>query len=799
MKNAARKIKLMILMFFVFIFVSSSTIEVYAIGSYTINGVTVKYTDFSSSPNECWVYANNIYKKIWGVNFTNLFSSSDNMLRNLSDGELTLTIDHLKSYVSNAALGSCLRICNIEYLHGSDGWGHSQVIVQKDANGFAVLEGGLSAAPYCREKYYTWSEYCNTGWLGGTYRYIKYIKWPGASAYSSNRDTTAPTISNVRVTDISSTGYTVTCTVTDNVGVTSVKFPTWPAADGSWNPIWHEGSISGSTASCRINVSDHGGITGTNYATHIYAYDAAGNSSSAATDWVSIPAPDKVAPKITNVRISDVSTLGYTVHCTVWDNDTIAKVNYVTWTPDVGGFDDKKEQAISSGFSGKGQSTTLSFKVYTKDHNNEKGRYATHIYAYDKAGNCTGVLTNAAIGGKYWKPTATTTYNGHTYELYDTWYWNWTTAKTYCDSVGGYLVCITSAGEQKAVEELISKGKKEGYWFGATDQYVEGQWTWVTGETMNYTHWSPNQPDNWENNEHYGEIIGSSKNWNDVPEDVRNANGDGIYGFICEYNSASTTVNTKKNQIISANNFSKTYGDVTFSIGATTSGNGSLSYSSSNTSVVSVSNNGTVTIKGVGKASITITAASTSTYNKATKTITITVNKKKQTISAKCFIKKVGDSAFSIGAKTSGNGKLTYSSDKTSVATVSMSGKVTIKGVGIAKITITAASTSTCNKTIKTITVTVNPKSTTLSSLKNSSSKKLKITWKRNSAVTGYRIQIATNSKFTNAKIYTIKSNKTLTKTISVTKGKTYYVRIRTYKGSLQSSWSAVKKLKIKK
>ena len=43
------------------------------------------------------------------------------------------------------------------------------------------------------------------------------------------------------------------------------------------------------------------------------------------------------------------------------------------------------------------------------------------------------------------------------------------------------------------------------------------------------------------------------------------------------------------------------------------------------------------------------------------------------------FIKKVGDSAFSIGAKTSGNGKLTYSSDKTSVATVSRSGKVTIK------------------------------------------------------------------------------------------------------------------------
>ena len=62
-----RKMKIMMLLLFVFVF--SSTIEVYAIGSYTINGVTVRYTDFSSSPNECWVYANNIYKKNMGNKF----------------------------------------------------------------------------------------------------------------------------------------------------------------------------------------------------------------------------------------------------------------------------------------------------------------------------------------------------------------------------------------------------------------------------------------------------------------------------------------------------------------------------------------------------------------------------------------------------------------------------------------------------------------------------------------------------------------------------------------------------------
>ena len=151
--------------------------------TYYINGVAVRYDDFSSSPNECWVYANNIYNKIWGHNFTNSFSDSENSLRNLSDSELTLTAAHLKAYVSNAAIGSCLRICNGEYLHGSDGWGHSQIIVQKDDSGFTVFEGGLSNYPYCREKYYTWNEYVNTGWLGGTYSYIKYVKWPGAGSY----------------------------------------------------------------------------------------------------------------------------------------------------------------------------------------------------------------------------------------------------------------------------------------------------------------------------------------------------------------------------------------------------------------------------------------------------------------------------------------------------------------------------------------------------------------------------------------------------------------------------------------
>ena len=156
--------------------------------TYYINGVAVRCDDFDSSPNECWTYANNIYNKIWGQQFNSLFDDSANSLRNLSDSELTLTAEHLRNYVSNAALGSALRICNSEYLHGGDGWGHSQIIVQKDTNGFTVLQGGLSASPYRNERYYTWSEYLNS-W---NYAYIKYIKWPGAPAYGGGTVTPDP-------------------------------------------------------------------------------------------------------------------------------------------------------------------------------------------------------------------------------------------------------------------------------------------------------------------------------------------------------------------------------------------------------------------------------------------------------------------------------------------------------------------------------------------------------------------------------------------------------------------------------
>ena len=149
---------------------------------YEINGVMVRNSDFPSEHYECWTYANNVYAKIWGHNFLNLFNDSENLLRNLPDEELTLTPEHLKAYVSAAPAGAVLRVCDEQYLHADDGWGHSQIIISHDENGFTVFEGGLAAWPHRREAYFTWTGFCYSGWPG-KYHYIKYVKWPGAGAY----------------------------------------------------------------------------------------------------------------------------------------------------------------------------------------------------------------------------------------------------------------------------------------------------------------------------------------------------------------------------------------------------------------------------------------------------------------------------------------------------------------------------------------------------------------------------------------------------------------------------------------
>ena len=151
------------------------------------------------------------------------------------------------------------------------------------------------------------------------------------------------------------------------------------------------------------------------------------------------------------------------------------------------------------------------------------------------------------------------------------------------------------------------------------------------------------------------------------------------------------------------------------------------------------------------------------------------------------------------------NGTPTYKSSTKSV-TVSKAGKVTIKAkyIGKATITITAPERPNYSKTTKKITITVNPTQTALSSVSSPSKGKITVKWKKNSVGTGYVIQYSRSSKFTSPKYVWVTKNTTLARTISsLTAGKKYYVRIRTYKkiGTVKyySGWSTAKAVTVKK
>ena len=87
-------------------------------------------------------------------------------------------------------------------------------------------------------------------------------------------------------------------------------------------------------------------------------------------------------------------------------------------------------------------------------------------------------------------------------------------------------------------------------------------------------------------------------------------------------------------------------------------------------------------------------------------------------------------------------------------------------------------------------------KVTGVSAKASKKSGKATISWAKKTG-SGYQIQIATNSKFTNGKkAYKVTSSKTLKKTISgLSKGKKYYVRVRAYKtygNTVYGYWSKV-------
>lgn len=96
------------------------------------------------------------------------------------------------------------------------------------------------------------------------------------------------------------------------------------------------------------------------------------------------------------------------------------------------------------------------------------------------------------------------------------------------------------------------------------------------------------------------------------------------------------------------------------------------------------------------------------------------------------------------------------------------------------------------------------PKKQTVKSLKVQNGRKLKVTWKKDTQADGYLIEYSTDRKFKKGKkSITIGKNKTTKKTITkLKKGKQYYVRVCSYKNTMEDgqiqklcgAWSKAKR-----
>ena len=238
-----------------------------------------------------------------------------------------------------------------------------------------------------------------------------------------------------------------------------------------------------------------------------------------------------------------------------------------------------------------------------------------------------------------------------------------------------------------------------------------------------------------------------------------------------------------------------------------TGAKGTKSFKSSDTTIATVSSAGTVTARKVGTVRITATSASTSNYKAASKTVTVKVVPAATTsltaanlaTGIKLTWKKV----------TGANGYKVYRGS-TLIKTIASGSTVAFTDTkantnGARYVYKLVAKASTGDSTLSKTRGIYRVSRSAVTSVKNSASRKMTVKWGKNPKASGYQVQYSTSKTFAGGnKIVSAAGTSTVSKVIaSLTRGKTYYVRVRAYKTvnnvKFFSAWSAAKSVKITK
>lgn len=386
--------------------------------------------------------------------------------------------------------------------------GHVGIITSIDSVGFNAVNQNYAGRSYCTQNWF----------------HVRCLACAIRPNFTS--DTTPPTISNVRITDVNADGYTVVCNVSDNVGISKVEFPSWNTDKHRGEDAnWIQGSVSGNTASARISLSSlkSGAVQG-NYVTHIYAWDSSGNKSCVPTSIVYI---DRTAPILTDIKVVEKDSKGYTVECKASDASGVDRVQFPTWTAKNDQDDIAKDWWTNQAVRGTRVSGDIyRFRVNISEHNNEVGSYVTHVYAYDKYGNYSCGRSGCVVPLGL-LPQKIVKYGNSLLSLYNENY-SWDEMKTLSGKLQSKLAEVEDAQKQQVITNLVSDQIRQYYYIGGSQEGKGQPWKWQSGSSVTYTNWDAAQPDCAGNSEFYMAATRGHGRWNDMPSSY-------IYsGFILE-------------------------------------------------------------------------------------------------------------------------------------------------------------------------------------------------------------------------------------------------------------------------
>ena len=386
--------------------------------------------------------------------------------------------------------------------------GHVGIITSIDSVGFNAVNQNYAGRSYCTQNWF----------------HVRCLACAIRPNFTS--DTTPPTISNVRITDVNADGYTVVCNVSDNVGISKVEFPSWNTDKHRGEDAnWIQGSVSGNTASARISLSSlkSGAVQG-NYVTHIYAWDSSGNKTCVSTSIVYI---DRTAPTLTDIKVVEKDSKGYTVECKASDASGVDRVQFPTWTAKNDQDDIAKDWWTNQAVRGTRVSgDTYQFRVNISEHNYEVGSYVTHIYVYDKYGNYSCGRSGCVVPLGL-LPQKIVKYGNSLLSLYNENY-SWDEMKTLSGKLQSKLAEVEDAKKQQVITNLVSDQIRQYYYIGGSQAGKGQPWKWQSGSSVTYTNWDAAQPDCAGNSEFYMAAIRGHGRWNDMPSSY-------IYsGFILE-------------------------------------------------------------------------------------------------------------------------------------------------------------------------------------------------------------------------------------------------------------------------